>query len=203
MGFVSDFVGDITGANDAADAAKDASKIQADAARMGIEEQRRQFDKLVELMSPYVNAGVGALGGQQDLLGLSGADAQRKAINALSASPQFQSLIQQGENAMLQNASATGGLRGGNIQAAMSQFRPQILSQLIDQQFGRLGGLTQVGQAAAAGQAAAGQASGNNIAELLQQMGAANAGGTLAAGGARRQGFGDLLGIGSLIGGFF
>lgn len=203
MGFVSDFVGDITGANDAADAAKDASKIQSDAAKMGIEEQRRQFDKLVELMSPYVNAGVGALGGQQDLLGLSGAGAQRKAIEALTASPQFQSLIQQGENAMLQNASATGGLRGGNIQAAMSQFRPQMLSQLIDQQFGRLGGLTQIGQAAASGQAAAGQASGNNIAALLQQMGAARAGGELAAGGARRQGFSDLLGIGGLIGGFF
>src|SRR3990167_4363739 len=84
-------------------------------------------------------------------------------------------LVQQGENAMLQNASA----RGGNLQAAMGQFRPQILSQLIDQQYGRLGGMAQLGQASAAGQAAQGMQLGQNVAGLLGQQGQAQAGGYL------------------------
>jgi hypothetical protein len=88
-------------------------------------------------------------------------------------------LTQQGENALLQQASATGGLRGGNIQAALSQFRPQLLSSLIEQQYGRLGGMTALGQQSAAGVGTAGMETGTNIANLLGQRGAALAGGEL------------------------
>jgi hypothetical protein len=130
---------------------------------------------------------------QQALLGLAGPEAQRKAIAELAAGPQMQALVQQGENALLQQASATGGLRGGNIQAALAQFRPQVLSELIGQQYSRLGGLTalgqettsnlaRLGQASAAGTGAAAQESGANIASLLAQQGAAQAGAQMAQG---------------------
>ncbi|WP_449405980.1 hypothetical protein [Massilia phosphatilytica] len=36
--------------------------------------------------------------------------------------PRFQALQQQGNDAILANASATGGLRGGNVQGALGQF---------------------------------------------------------------------------------
>lgn len=203
MSFIGDFIGDITGANDAADAAAAASRTQATSAQQGIAEQRRQFDTLVELMSPYVGAGVKGLEGQQALLGLGGAEAQQAAINQLEQSPLYQSLARQGEEAMLQQASATGGLRGGNIQGALAQYRPQLLNQQIQQQLGNLGGLSGLGQAAAAGQAAAGQAMGSNVSNLLQQQGAAIAGGQLAQGQATQQGFGNLLGLGGVVSGFF
>ena len=203
MGFVTDFIGDITGANDAADAAEAASRTQAASAEAGIEEQRRQFDTLVEIMSPYVGAGVEGIEGQQALLGLSGTEAQQQAISGLEDSPLFQSLARQGEEAMLQQASATGGLRGGNIQGALAQYRPQLLNQQIQQQLGNLGGLSSLGQASAAGQAAAGQATGANISSLLQQQGAATAGGQLAAGQAGQQSFGSLLGLTGAVSGFF
>lgn len=203
MGFIGDIIGDITGSNDAADAASKAGDLQYQAAIKGVEEQQRQFDKLVELMSPYVSAGTGALGAQQNLLGLGGAGAQQQAINALSNSPQMQAMLQQGENALRQNASATGGLRGGNTQAALAQFRPQLLNQMIQQQFSNLGGLSQLGQASAAGQASAGVQTGANIGNLLQQGGAAQAGAAMAQGGATQQGFKNLLGLGGLIGSFF
>jgi hypothetical protein len=118
-------------------------------------------------------------------------------------SPLFQALTQQGENAILQNASATGGLRGGNVQAALSQFRPQALNALIEQQYGRLGGLSELGQASAAGQAASGMESASNIGNLLANQGAAIAGGQMAKGGVARQAFGDLLSIGTLAAGAF
>lgn len=194
-------VGSITGASDQAKAAEKAGKTQAAAAQSGIDEQRRQFDEVVKLLSPFVQAGTGATGvtgslqAQQDILGLRGAAPQRAAIGALESGPVMQALTRQGEEAILQRASATGGLRGGNVQAALAQFRPQLLSQLIQQQFENLGGLTQVGQASAAGQATAGMTTGANVANLLQQQGAARAGGQIAEGSAQRMAFGDLLSI--------
>lgn len=207
MGFVSDIVGDfvggITGANDQADAARESAGIQAEASAAGIAENRRQFDKLVQLMAPFVTSGTQAIGAQGALIGLNGADAQSAAIAQLEQSPQFSSLVRSGENALLQNASATGGLRGGNIQSALAQFRPQILSSLIESQYSKLGGLSQMGQAAAAGQASAGMQSADSISNLLAQQGAAQAGGVLAAGGLKRQQFQDTLGLGKAILGMF
>lgn len=205
MSFIGDAIGDIfggiTGAKQAGKAAERAGATQAAAAQAGIDEQSRQFDKLVELMAPYVSAGTPALAGQQALIGLGGDGAQEQAIAGLAESPQMQALVQQGENAILQNASATGGLRGGNLQAAMAQFRPQMLSSLIDQQYQRLGGIATMGQNAAAGQASAGTALGVNVAGLLGQQGAATAGGQLARGAVPGQTFGQLLQIGGTVAG--
>ena len=206
MSFVGDVVGDvvggITGAKQSAKAAGKAGATQAAAAQAGIEEQKRQFDALVKLMTPYVEAGTGAIGQQQALIGLEGPEAQRAAMAGFEQSPLFQALTQQGESAILQNAAATGGLRGGNVQAALSQFRPQALNALIEQQYGRLGGLSELGQASAAGQAEQGMQSASNIANLLGNQGAAIAGGQMAKGGVARQAFGDLLSIGKIAASF-
>lgn len=163
-------------------AAQDAAAAQQAAAQQGIGEQRRQFDLVQSLLAPYAQAGTKAIGAQADLAGLNGTDAQRAAIAALEGSPQMAALTQQGETAILQNASATGGLRGGNVQGALATFRPQMLSALIEQQYGRLGGLTSIGQNAAAGTGNAGMATGNNVTQLLGQIGASQAGGALAQG---------------------
>lgn len=164
------------------EAAKDAAATQAGASQAGIEEQRRQFDVVQKLLEPYVTGGTEAFKQQQALVGVQGPEAQRAAISAIEQGPAFQALTAQGENALLQRASATGGLRGGNVQAALAQFRPQILSQLIEQQYGQLGGLAKFGQASAAGTGAAAQETGSNVAQLLAAQGAATAGGQMAAG---------------------
>jgi hypothetical protein len=165
-----------------ADAASSAAAAQTQASEAGIAEQRRQFDVVQKLLEPYVTGGTKAFEQQQALVGVQGPEAQRAAIAALEQGPAFQALQQQGENALLQQASATGGLRGGNVQAALAQFRPQLLSQLIEQQYGQLGGLAKYGQASAAGTGAAAQETGSNLAQLLAAQGAAQAGGQLAAG---------------------
>ena len=165
-----------------ADAAKSAASTQAGASAAGIEEQRRQFEAVQKLLAPYVQAGTQGLSGQQALLGLAGPEAEQAAIQRLQGGETFKALTEQGENAILQRASATGGLRGGNIQAALAQFRPQLLAGLIEQQYGRLGGLSTLGQNAAAGVGNVGMTTGSNIGNLLAQQGAAQAGGQLAAG---------------------
>lgn len=195
MSFIGNVLGSITGAKQAGKAGERAGETQAAASQAGIEEQRRQFDALVELMSPYVQAGTGAMQQQQALIGLQGPEAQQQAVSGFEQSPLFQSMQQQGENAILQNASATGGLRGGNVQAALSQFRPQLLNQLIEQQYGRLGGLASMGQASAAGQASGGMKSASNVGNLLANQAQAVAGGQMARGNVGRQTFSDILGI--------
>ena len=169
----------LIGSSMQASAAGDAAAIQSGAAQAGIEEQRRQFDAMRELLQPYTEAGLPALEAQQAFLGLQGPEAERAAIERIRGGETFQALASQGEEALLQRASATGGLRGGNIQGALAQFRPQLLSSLIEQQYGRLGGLTTMGQRSAAGVGAAGMETGTNVANLLAQQGAARAGGEL------------------------
>lgn len=177
--------GGVDSANAQADAAANAAGAQSSAALAGIAQQNKQFEAIQALLAPYTSAGSWAVKGQRELIGLDGGAAQQSAINALQGSPEFAALTQQGENGILANASATGGLRGGNVQAALGQFRPQLLAQLIDQQYSRLGGLTSIGQNAAAGVGNAGLSTGNNISNLLQQQGAALAGGALGQGRAQ------------------
>jgi len=162
-------------------AAKSASGAQQASAEAGIAEQRRQFDKIRELLQPYVDVGAPALVQQRALIGLGGIPAQQAAIAGIEASPLYQASVRQGEEAMLQRAAATGGLRGGNIQAALAQFRPQMLQSEIERQYSRLGGLTSLGQQSAVGVGTSGQAMGTNIAKLLEQQGAAQAGGIIGS----------------------
>ena len=190
-------------------AAKEAGQLQAGAALMGIEEQRRQFDRVQEILKPYVSAGEQALTGftpyqtlgtealaqQRALSGLAGPEAQAAAVRGIETSPLFLANVRQGEEALLQRASATGGLRGGNLQAALAQFRPQMLGQAIAQQYERFGGLAgagfgasqrlaELGQASAAGVGTAGSSMASNVSNLLQQQGAAQAGSALGQAGA-------------------
>jgi hypothetical protein len=180
----------LLGAGMQSKAQKSAAQTQSVAADKGIAEQRRQFDTVQKLLAPFVTGGTSAFGQQLNLAGVNGMDAQRAALQAIEQGPEFSALYQQGENAILQQASATGGLRGGNVQGALAQFRPQILSGLIEQQYGRLGGLASAGQNAAANVGTAGMQTGTNVANLLQQQGAAQAGGTLAS----AQTWGNLIG---------
>jgi hypothetical protein len=174
--------GSILSSNAQKKAANAAASAETYAAELQIDEARRQFDQIRQLMSPYVQAGNTALGQQQALIGLSGQDAQASAINALQGSSQFSALQQQGENAILQNAAATGGLRGGNTQGALAQFRPALLNQLIESQYEKLGGLTSIGQNAAAGVGNAGMTTTGQINQALGNMGSAQAGAALAKG---------------------
>lgn len=192
-------VGGITGANDQADAARAAAATQAAAAQQGAARQDAALAQFQQTMSPFVAAGTGALAGQQNLLGLNGNDAQQSAISALQASPAYTSQLQAGQDAILANASATGGLRGGNVQSALGQFSPALLAQTINQQLAGLGGLTALGQNSAAGVGAAQLNTGSNISNLLQQQGAATAGGQIAAGNATANGFNSLLGLGGTL----
>lgn len=127
------------------------------------DEQTRALEQAREILAPYISGGEEALGGMMALLGLSGADAQQSAISGIEGSPVFQSMVNQGEDAILANASATGGLRGGNVQQSLSEFRPQVLSGLINKNVSTLGGIASLGGNAASNLAGANIQTGADI----------------------------------------
>ena len=147
-----------------------------EAAKQAAATQVTGLEESQALVQPWVAAGETALQQQQALAGLLGPEAQQAAIAQLEASPQFQAMAAQGERAILQNAAATGGLRGGNVQAMLAQYRPQLLGQIIDQQYARLAGMAGTGLGAAGGQMgvgaeiAAAQAGGDLSAAQLRYM---------------------------------
>lgn len=175
-------VGGVVSSQAQKSAANKAAGAQERAAQAGIDQQNYQFERVRELLSPYSDAGMNALGQQQNLIGLNGNQAQQDAIYNLQNGAQYQSMLKAGNDSILANASATGGLRGGNTQAALAQFSPQLLAQTINDQYSKLGGITSLGQNAAAGVGNAGMQTGNNISQLLQQQGSAQAGAYLAQG---------------------
>jgi len=171
------------------------------------EEQQAAFDTFNKDTNQQVAALAGNLSGS--IQGIQGdtsyADIsrqrQQQAITGIEQGPLYQELAKQGETGILQNASATGGLRGGNVQAALGQFRPQLLNQLIEQQYSKLAGLTSlgagasqnllgIGQASAAGTAAQGSQASTNISNLLAAQGQSQAGGIIGAANAQAQGYG-------------
>jgi hypothetical protein len=121
------------------------------------------------------------------MLGLLGPEAQEQIIQQIKSGPQFKALERTGEEAILHQASATGGLRGGNVQQALAQYRPEILSKLLEQRYQRLGGMTKMGQQSAAGVGATGMDMATQISGLLADRGAARAGRDLAVGKTQAQ----------------
>jgi hypothetical protein len=207
-----------TSAASAASAAQQGMSREAIAAQMhaqqlAIAEQRRQFDALVKRSQPYMQAGQMGLNGMLNLAGLNGSQAQKKAVNGLQNGADFQESLQQGENAILGNAAATGGLRGGNTQAALGQFAPAMLQQAIDQQYARFGGLGQMGQNTAMSVGTQGMGMANQIGATLGgtanqigtqygNIGQAQAGQAIANGQAGANMWGGLAGAaGSFFGG--
>lgn len=127
----------------------------------------------------YWQKNYGAADGLNLPPGQSAADAQQSAITGLQNSPLYQSLFRNGQNTILANGAATGGLRGGNMQNSLANFGSDTLAKVIQQQLANLGGISTQGQQAAVQSGTFGSNAANNIAGLYQDEGAAQAGGIL------------------------
>lgn len=75
----------------------------------------------IGMLDPYREAGAAATREQQALLGLGGADQQAAAMSRFSESPGQAFLRERQEKALLRNASAIGGLGGGNVRTALQE----------------------------------------------------------------------------------
>lgn len=117
------------------------------------------------------------------LLGMDGAEGQQAEIDALRNSPGYQSLYRNGRDATLAAASATGGLRGGNTDAALYNLGEDTLSRTIANQLGNYGGLVGVGVGADGAVGNFGARAIENQADLRNQGAGAQAQYQLVKGG--------------------
>lgn len=211
FGAIGGLVGGLLGGSSSKKASRRAEQLRYDAAMAGLNETRRQFDLTRGDFASEQRLGEDAIGGFRGLLGLDGADAQASAIGNLQNSPLFQSLLQNGQDAILANASATGGLRGGNTQDFLARQRADTLSAVIRQQLGDYAGAIGIGMGSD-------QAIGSFGASAVESMNAARnygaearANGALTRAGINAQNwnnlgtvFGQLDGnIGSFLKGLF
>jgi hypothetical protein len=197
FGSIIGAVGSLIGGNKAAKGADKAAQLQYDAMLKGIEEDKRQYDLSRSDYAPFRELGVAAANPLGNLVGINGADEQLAEIEALKASPLYQSVFNNGRDAMLATASATGGLRGGNFQDASMRFGADTLSQQIADQIARYGGLVGIGSGATDAVASLGAGSVARSNDMRGQGAAAQAQAALLKGGIASQNWNN---IGSTIG---
>ncbi|ASX26134.1 hypothetical protein [Candidatus Williamhamiltonella defendens] len=145
---------------------------QARASREAIGLQRAQWNQVMQNLAPYMKVGGPALGELQNLTTLDG---QGQALNQFYNSQQFNELANQARYQSLNAAEATGGLGSTATGNQLASIAPTLGQNWLSGQMQNYGNLVSMGMNAAAGQAKAGQNYANNVGQLLQNMGAANA----------------------------
>jgi len=192
MGFVMDMLGL---GDDPGQAAADAS-IQG--SQITAQYQQDALDYLKEREELPQELREGALKGFAGAYGVPGGEGnQQQYIDQALASPLYGAIMggkEAGEDAIMRSASATGGLRSGNVQSNMYgynvQLENQALLQSYNQQMQGLQGLAQI------------PSNANNIAQQTGAIGQTYGQGQIGAAQALQtggqQGAGNMMGLANL-----
>lgn len=148
--------------------AKKAAKAQIEATKLGIEEQRRQFDLSRADLAPWREAGGTAITGGLAML-QPGYD--------YTTSPGYQFRFGEGQRAVESSAASKGMLMSGGTFKDLTRFGQGVAADDYNDQFNRYMAIAGGGQQAATSGAQLGQQSANSISELYSQMGNAKASG--------------------------
>ncbi|WP_156878087.1 hypothetical protein [Sphingopyxis sp. QXT-31] len=206
MGLFS-VIGGLIGGGKAKKASRKAEAARVAAMDRAIAEQTRQFDLTRQDYAPLLSLLAPSVSRLGDGIGLNGDAKQQAFMEYVQTSPQLLAQIRNGEEAIRANAAATGGLRGGNTQRGLADFRADRYASELDRQLAQLAGAAGLGSGATGAVAAFGADRANNVSNLLTQQGEARANGILTRGGINAQnwsnigqGFDDALSM--IIGGF-
>lgn len=186
--------GVLGGGDDAADAAEDAANIKA-------ESQREALDYLKErerLPSAFGDEALKGFGGEFGLVLNDEDDVVSDGLSVVErakASPFYQTSIKDAEDAVLRNASATGGLRSGAASDNLARANNAVFQNSYNQQLSGLQGIMGM------------PSNANNIAATMAGIGQTNAQGITAAAQAEQagnqQGIDNIASIAGLAAGFF
>lgn len=104
--------------------------------------QQQGYDQSLGFTQPYRQAGGQAL---QDMQNLTTDAGRGQALQDYYGGEEFGALAEQREEQALRMGAATGGVRGGNTQAALANIAPQLGQQHLANQYGQLAGLSSMG----------------------------------------------------------
>jgi len=181
-----------------------AAQKEALDAQLGL--QRELYQKQVENLSSFKQAGEAGQNRLMDLLGLSGntnapgygSAAKSFAAEDMQQDPGYAFRLSEGQKAMERSTAAKGGLQSGAALKAAARYGQEMGSQEYANAFNRyqteranklapLQSLQAVGQASAAGQAAAAGSLAAGSSQALQNYGSGASGAYGAAGAAQGQ----------------
>lgn len=189
------FVGDLFG-GDSKKESRRAAEVQADYQR----EALQYLQETEALPRQYREAAMRRLAGAYGLEG--GEGSQEQIIEQARRSPLYSAIMsgqQAGEEAILRNQAATGGLRSGNTQMALADYNTRLQNQALLESYNQqMGGL----------QGMAGYPSNvNQIAAMQQGIGTTLAQGIIGGAQSRQAGIGQGmqtgLGVANLLGQWF
>ena len=107
--------------------------------KAALAQQQKALDYQKGLDAPLIDYRNKALGGLSDYY--MGGDQQGFYDEAM-ASPAYQNYLQQGEESILRNAAATGGVRGGAVNPALALNQFNVTQGLVDKNLRGLQGFT-------------------------------------------------------------
>ena len=187
-----------------------AAKAQKDAANQANATQLQMYNQQREDLAPYSEAGTEGLNALRSYLGVGGDTSaanyggfnQRFGMDQFTADPGYAFRLSEGMKGLNANAASRGGLISGAALKAATNYGQQAGSQEYTNAFNRFmqqkeaersgySDLTRVGQAAAAGTAAAAGQYGTAAATNLANAGQAQASGYVGMTNAINQGLGQ------------
>lgn len=180
MGLFS-FVGGILGGNSAKKASDKAAKAQEAAANRAIDIQNQQYQQTRQDFMPYTQAGTGAITQLSQLV--TGGMTPEALTARIQGDPLYQAMYRNGEETLLQNAAATGGLRGGDTARGLADFGADTLASVYGTIKNDLGNLAGLGLGATGSVAGFGANAANATSGLTNQIGQIQATNYLTKGG--------------------
>ena len=148
-------------------AAAQSAAIQG-AAGQSAQTQMDMYSQGQQAVQPYQQAGQEALQGYQNLMTPEG---QSQFATDYTSGPMYQMMQSQAEDATLRNASATGGLRTGQSNVALSTIAPQLINQAYNQQMQGYGTLMNQGYNSASQTAGLATGVGSSVGNTQYQGG--------------------------------
>ncbi len=124
----------------AGEAAETSAEGQEKAARIQAQSQREQLDYLKEinaLPTELRNEALTQLGG---LSGIGDKNTQQEILDRAKSSPYYQEMMagqEAGQESIMRSASATGGLRSGNVQAGLYDYSSRLQNQALSSAYGQ------------------------------------------------------------------
>ncbi len=147
-----------------------------------LQAQREQLDYLKSVQEPVLNFRNQALPQLYGFYDPTNPQGQQQFIDQAEASPFYQRQQEVGEQAILRNQAATGGLRTGGTQEALAGFNTDLLNRTVNQNLQGLGAFAQT------------PIETSQISNVLGQMGQTQAQGYQAQAQANQNSLGGLLG---------
>src|SRR4030067_214436 len=167
--------------------ASQAAKGQKKAAAAVAAQQQRNE----ELLSPYMQAGTGALSKYQQAIGLGTPEEQQAFYFNFQSAPGALRAQQAGLGAVNDKYALTGS-SGGNVRAALYDYGQRNMLDAYNKRLAQIGGLVDTGRTAATSLTGTGTQSAATQAGLLSQAGLTMGQGITGAGNALTGGLSNL-----------